>query len=114
MKLTALIVSALLLIGTAAFAGPDLGGNWETNVFGSVVKAKVQQDGINISGVANVYNPFGKKDVYHFKGTTQDGRVNASHHSGHSFVGTLTPDGRLVGVLNTKTGTRFDITARRR
>ena len=113
--LKALLVLSLLVCAPLAIAGPgNVSGTYETWVFGSKVKALVQQQGNNISGVAYIYRPFGKKSTYHFNGRIDKGRVVASHFQGHVFHGRVDGRGRLQGVITTRKGHRISISAPRR
>jgi hypothetical protein len=108
---------ALLLVSmfsSAAGAGLNIAGNWESRFMGSLIQAKVDQNGDNVRGVAYVYGPFGQKDTYHFTGKVDGARVVASHHDGHLFSGNLTPAGHLVGMLKTKDGYKLPVEATRR
>lgn len=89
----------------------NISGNWEANVMGSRVVAKVHQEGSAVNGVAYVYSPVGKKNTYHFSGNFEGNRLFASHTNGHSFTGGLRPDGRLVGTLTTSRGHKLGINA---
>ena len=113
--LTSVLLQALLIFAFAAGAsGADASGEYETWVFGSRVKAYVKQSGKNISGVAHIYAPFGKKNTYHFTGKIDRGRVVASHFQGHFFQGSYDGQGRISGVITTKNGHRINISAPRR
>ncbi len=111
--------SAILIILITALYFPahaaqrDISGNYEASVMGSVIKAKIEQAGTDIRGVAYVYAS-GKKNTYHFTGTVNGDRVQAIHTSGHVFNGNVTPGGDLVGVLKTKGGHSLSVHAARR
>lgn len=108
---------ALLVVSMslpAAGAGVNIAGNWESRLMGSLIQAKVDQNGKDVSGVAYVYSPFGHKDTYHFTGKIDGARIVASHHDGHLFSGNVTPAGRLIGVLKTKDGYQMTVEASRR
>jgi hypothetical protein len=98
----------------AAGAGVNIAGNWESRFLGSLIQAKIDQNGNDVSGVAYVYSPLGQKDTYHFSGKIDGAKVVASHHDGHLFSGNLTPAGLLVGVLKTKGGHQVPVEASRR
>jgi hypothetical protein len=100
-------------VGVVWAVGVNITGNWQANVLGTVIKASVNQNGRAISGVANVYNLFGKKDVYHFTGAVDNGRINASHHSGHVFSGNVSSGGQIEGVLRTANGHKVGVVATR-
>ncbi len=108
------IVLLLSMFLSAAAAGINIAGSWESRFMGSLIQAKIDQNGNNVSGVAYVYSPLGRKDTYHFKGKVDGARVVASHHDGHLFSGNVTPDGHLVGVLKTKGGHQIPVEASRR
>ncbi|HMK36561.1 MAG TPA: hypothetical protein VK463_15920 [Desulfomonilaceae bacterium] len=112
-----LTLSAVLLVLTvfpAEGTGLNVTGNWEASVLGSTVKAQVRQEGHLIEGVAHVYTLFGAKDTYHFAGNINHGKIFASHNSGHTFSGSVTPDGRMVGTLKTRGGKRVGVNAFRK
>lgn len=110
----AIIITLMSMCVPAAGAGVNIAGNWESRLMGSLIQAKVDQRGNNLSGVAYVYSPLGHKDTYHFTGKVNGARVVASHHDGHLFSGNVTPDGHLVGVLKTRGGYRVAVEASRR
>jgi hypothetical protein len=76
---------------------------------GSSIQLVVKHNGMRIAGTLTIHNPTGKEDTYHFQGTFDGAHIVATHHSGHSFRGTLTPEGRLVGTLTTKYGKTFNV-----
>jgi hypothetical protein len=102
------LVVALCLTGAALAA--DRSYKWEGSALGVRIKVTATAKGEQVSGVAHIVTP-GKKDTYHFSGTLEGNRLNVSHHSGHVFSGTLSPEGRVEGVLTTKTGQRIPISA---
>ncbi len=73
------------------------------------MEAKVNQKGKKTDGGAHVYGWFGQKDTYHFKGVIDEGKITASHYSGHSFRGTLTSRGSVTGVVRTKKGLKISV-----
>ena len=91
----------------------NVSGDYEASVMGSVIQARIDQDGDAIQGVAYVYSG-GKKNTYHFKGTVNGNKIQASHYSGHAFSGNVTSGGDLVGVLRTRGGHKISINAARR
>ncbi|MBM4326533.1 MAG: hypothetical protein FJ118_05135 [Deltaproteobacteria bacterium] len=105
---------AVLALCSLAGASSNMAGKWVAWIMGHKIEANVNQQGSKISGVAYVYDPFGKKDQYHFTGSVSNGQIVASHHQGHFFNGKLTPEGRIVGVIKTRGGHRFDVVARHR
>jgi hypothetical protein len=112
--LAAVIILIVSTCVPAAGAGVNIAGNWESRFMGSLIQAKVDQNGNNVSGVAYVYGPLGHKDTYHFTGKVDGARVVASHHDGHLFSGKVTPAGHLVGVVKTKGGYQVAVDATRR
>jgi hypothetical protein len=107
------IVLVLMLQVPALSAQKNVSGDYEASVMGSVIKARIDQNGEAIQGVADVYSG-GKKNTYHFTGSVNGNRIQASHYSGHVFSGNVTPEGDLVGVLKTKGGHKISINAARR
>ncbi len=114
MKIITFLLPALLVALPLMAAEPNVAGNWQANVFGSKVKANVEQSGASIRGVAHVYKLFGGKDTYHFTGGVDQGRVTASHPSGYVFTGTMLSANQVRGVLTLRDGKRIDILAKRR
>lgn len=111
----------LLLLGSLSLATasaakaqePDFSGAWISSCMGSTLEATVVQEETHIKGVAYVFT-FGEKNAYHFTGTIQDGRIHATHYSGHTFDGRLLPTGEIEGTLVTgEKGHRLDLVARR-
>jgi len=94
-----------------AVLGTDRSYKWETSAMGVRIKVTATTIGEQVSGIAYVFRPSGKKDTYHFSGRMEGERISVSHHSRHSFSGTLTPQGKVVGVLTTRTGQRIPISA---
>lgn len=90
----------------------ELTGKWEASIMGHRIKAQAVQQGENLSGVAYLYDLFGNRSTWHFKGFVKGNKVVAAHHEGHVFKGDVTPDGRLVGVLNTNNGHQIPIDVR--
>ncbi|MGO9117046.1 MAG: tetratricopeptide repeat protein [Desulfomonilaceae bacterium] len=86
-----------------------LSGTWEGSYMGSRLKIQFQQSGRNVNGVLRVEGRAGIEDVYHFNGTYDRGNIVASHSDGHNFRGKLTDDRRLVGVVTTSKGTKFNL-----
>jgi len=107
-----LCVAVLLAFCSLTWAATNMAGKWVAWIMGHKIEANVNQHGSKISGVAYVYAPFGKKDQYHFTGSVNNGQIVASHHEGHLFNGKLTPEGRIVGIIKTRGGHRFDVVAR--
>ncbi|MGO9572101.1 MAG: hypothetical protein ACLP5H_31650 [Desulfomonilaceae bacterium] len=112
--LTAVTLVLTCMCLSAAGAGVNIAGNWESRFMGSLIQAKIDQNGDAVSGVAYVYSPLGQKDTYHFTGKIDGAKVVASHHDGHLFSGNVTPAGHLVGVLKTKGGHQVPMEATRR
>jgi hypothetical protein len=114
LKRSALLVILISVLCLPAHAAQrDITGNYEASVMGSIIKARIEQAGAEIRGVAYVYSG-GKKNTYHFTGTVNGDRVQASHYSGHAFNGNVTPGGDLVGVLRTRGGHNLSVHAARR
>jgi tetratricopeptide (TPR) repeat protein len=83
----------------------NITGDWETTYMGSRIRLQVfHHEGKVIKGVFRITNPVGKEDTYHFTGTSENGNIQGSHHSGQSFRGKLNPNQRLTGVLRTTNG----------
>ncbi len=77
-------------------------GVWDAEHTFSDIEIHVNQNGEYIEGVVYVYGIFGGKDTYHYQGHIYpDGRVVASHHSGHEFEGQMYSDSRGEGVVTT-------------
>lgn len=112
-----LILLGLLLMFLAASmvlgSENDLAGLWKgTNCF-SRITAEVSQHGDRIDGVLTVLGPFHGRDVYHFTGICREGRITASHYTGHAFQGRLSAPGKVCGVLTTRTGMKLQVEAER-
>jgi hypothetical protein len=113
-KHLALFVILLTVLCLPAHAAQrDVSGNYEASVMGSVIKARIEQAGADIRGVAYVYSG-GKKNTYHFIGTVNGNRIQANHSDGHAFNGNVTPEGNLIGVLRTRGGHNLSVNAARR
>jgi hypothetical protein len=112
--LAAVIIMLAAMCLPASGAGVNIAGNWESRLMGSLIQARIDQNGNVVSGVAYVYSPLGQKDTYHFTGKIDGARVVASHHDGHLFSGNITSAGHLVGVLKTKGGHQLPLEASRR
>lgn len=108
----------VLLILFAAFhawaSEPNVSGRWEAHIMGSRIEARIDQNRNRISGVAYIFDPFGKKDTYHFQGHIQGGRIQVAHGDGHVFSGSLTQADQLVGVIRAASGRQVAVTASRR
>jgi hypothetical protein len=87
---------------------------WESWYLCARATAEIKRSGSVIQGVLSVIQPFQDVWTYHFTGAIADDTVEASHYSGHRFVGKLVNEGEVSGVLTTRTGMSFTITARRR
>ncbi|MBI5250805.1 MAG: hypothetical protein HY912_15045 [Desulfomonile tiedjei] len=112
-KRAILLIIVIMICVPAHGAQRDISGNYEASVMGSVMTARIEQDGDALQGVAHVYTG-GKKNTYHFTGTINGNRFQASHNSGHIFSGNVTSRGDLVGVLKTRGGHRISVNAARR
>jgi len=110
--LTGIALAALLSLASVSLAC-DLNGTWHASGMGASIEIKAIQQGNAFSGVAYVSTGSGQRSTYHFKGTVAGSRVEGSHHEGHSFSGTLTPDCRLKGTFNTRFGHRVPVTLTR-
>lgn len=106
---TAICLLSFVLASTFFAEAAELTGKWEASILGHRVKAEALQQGENLSGVAYLYDLFGNRSTWHFKGLVKGNKVVASHHTGHVFNGDVTPDGRLVGVLSTNNGHKIPI-----
>ncbi|MDR1856985.1 MAG: hypothetical protein LBR22_07480 [Desulfovibrio sp.] len=62
-----------------------------------------------LRGVVHLRLMSGQVDVYHINGTVKDGRVTASHSSGHSFTGRLVAPDRVKGRIVLKSGRKIDL-----
>ena len=87
---------------------------WESRYLFAEAIAEIEQNGQAIWGVLLLKQPFCEVWSFHFTGTIAADAVEASHHSGHHFVGKLVNDREITGILTTKTGMCLTITARRR
>jgi hypothetical protein len=74
----------------------------------------VDHDGEAITGVAYILGPFGGKDTYHFAGSFKDGKIVASHYSGHVFRGDVVSAQEIAGELEAASGERLSMKAYRR
>ncbi len=112
-KLCAVAV-LLTVVPFAQFADAEnIAGRWHGSLVGHKIEVDVNQNGDQVNGAAKLYDPFGKKDVYHFKGAINGNQVSGAHTSGHRFDGVLTPQGTISGVLTTKGGQRANVELRR-
>lgn len=97
-----LCAALLLAAAPAALAMYDCTGTWDAEHMFSEIEIHVTQTGDRIEGVAYVYGIFGGVDTYHFQGRVfPDGRIEASHHSGHTFEGRMISENQGEGVLTT-------------
>ncbi len=106
-------VTSVLFLGRIADA-QDIAGRWNGSVMAHAVEIDVNRDGHQVDGVARLFSPFGKKTVYHFKGSVDGSRVQGAHSSGHRFQGNLMADGSVAGVLTTKDGIKLNVQMFRR
>jgi len=111
-KRTILLLIIFIIHVPAFGAQTDISGNYEASVMGSVIKARIEQDGEAIQGVAYVYAG-GKRNTYHFEGTINGNKIYAGHANGHIFSGNVTPTGNLVGTLKTRSGHKIPVNAAR-
>ncbi len=107
--LTLVCVTLALAFSSTRSWAVELTGKWEASIFGHRFTAQTQQKGQKLSGVAYLYDFFGNRSTYHFRGMVNGNKVVASHHDGHVFNGDVTPDGRLVGTLRTSNGHKIPI-----
>ena len=107
--LPVLLLSLEILAIPEGVSASNLTGVWEAWKLGVRVSANVKQTGNNLSGVAYVYNLFGKRDTYHFDGSVQGDKVVGRHHDGMAFSGTITPQGHVEGILKTVEGMKIPI-----
>lgn len=87
---------------------------WESYYLVAKATAEVKRTGSAVQGVLTVKQPFQDDWIYHFTGSVADDRVEAAHYSGHRFSGKLVNDGEVSGVVTTRTGMTFTISAKRR
>lgn len=93
---------------------PDLTGTWESSYFLADILIEVKQKRDRIRGKVVISRLIGGDNSYHFRGrVTEDGSIEASHTSGHTFSGKLTARNKGTGVLTTKNGTTLNITGKR-
>ncbi len=104
----------LLFFCAAAFPAKSPAEVWEGRCLLARAVAEVERDGANIRGVVFLKEPFREVSTYHFSGEITGDEVFASHYTGHRFRGRLIGDGRISGVLTTKTGERLTIDIIRR
>lgn len=96
-----------------ALAGePDITGVWQGSLYGSDVRATVEQHQRDVTAVAVVHDLTGGTNVYHFFGVIENGHLVLLHPSGHRFEGDA-HDREIVGVLTTKGGSRLEVRAQR-
>ena len=90
---------------------PDsLVGDWDTTFMGTRIQLSVLNHvGTSISGRLRITNTMGKQDTYHFQGTFDRGNIQASHHDGYVFKGSLGTGNRLTGVLRLRDGRQIPI-----
>ncbi|NLI82136.1 MAG: hypothetical protein GX443_10685 [Deltaproteobacteria bacterium] len=88
--------------------GENLTGRWEASYFLNRIVVDVVNEGETLQGVLYLYPLGGETSTYHFKGTISRGKLEARHHSGHSFRGTVRRN-QVQGVLTTKTGMRVPL-----
>jgi hypothetical protein len=78
-------------------------------MLGAEIKTDVQRRGNRLKGVVYVRLPFSKWRTYHFTGKINGRTVRASHHSGHRFMGNITRDNNVEGILTTSKGRRIPL-----
>jgi hypothetical protein len=121
MSLKARAVALLMLLGGlggcgCAFAEAKTSKSevWEARYLFARVVANVRQEGNTLKGVAWVHGVEREVLTYHFSGTVHEGKILASHYTGHEFRGEMVSDRKAVGVLTTSKGWSFRVEAKRR
>ena len=112
-------IGLVWLVLVCCMFGPHITGAeaseiWESRYLLAEAVAEVEQTGQTVRGVLFVRQPLREVWIYHFTGTIEGDVLEASHHSGHRFVGKLVNEREITGVVTTRTGTRLTITARKR
>jgi hypothetical protein len=87
---------------------------WESQYLFTRSEAHINKDKDKIWGVLYLHGLFGKVDTYHFKGTLVDGKIKAAHYRGHKFEGRMVSRDKVVGVLTSRQGMKFNVTSHRR
>lgn len=109
-------LAAFLMLAVPVFGSDgNMSGKWETRVMGYKVQGTIQRQGNDINGVLYVYPPFSRqKWTFHYTGRIDGDKVYASHTDGHVFRGKIGPDKRVEGIITTKDGYRFPVSAKPR
>ncbi len=104
-----LFLCGQLLVASPSQAQPvNLSGKWEATYFFSRITVDMEHKGPSVRGVMVLYDPSGDMSTYHFEGIFWEGRLEARHHSGHAFEGTMR-ENVLTGTLTMKTGEKYPI-----
>ena len=119
MSLKARIVAFFILLGglggcPVAGAETSISEVWEASYLFATVVANVRQEGDKLKGVAWVHGLGDEVMTYHFTGTVREGKIQASHYTGHAFRGEMVSGRKAVGVLTTSKGWSFQVEAKRR
>ncbi len=114
MTLRKLAVSCILafVFASQAIAQVDISGTWQARYMFTDMTAHVDNMNGALSGFVIVYEPR-EKVVYHFTGTLEGDKIQASHPDGYAFTGHLTSDGRIVGALTTNKGLTIQVAVTR-
>nr|WP_287410380.1 hypothetical protein [Pseudodesulfovibrio sp.] len=91
----------------------NITGVWKGRYFIADLIAHIEQTNSRISGHAEIHQPFGKVDIYHFSGTVRGNRVIAAHHKGSTFEGLVMNQDAIAGIVTTYKGNKLHISAKR-
>lgn len=94
-----------------AGAAPNYTGTWKVDHLLVRAVANVECKEESLQGVLFLHTISGRVDTYHFRGSVKDGNIEASHRDGHHFQGRAVGQGKVSGLLTTKTGIRIPIEA---
>ena len=119
MSLKARAVAFLIILGGLggcpfAEAKTSKSEVWEARYLFARIVANIRQEGNALKGVAWVHGVESEVLTYHFSGTVHEGKILASHYTGHEFRGEMVSDRKAVGVLTTSKGWSFRVEAKRR
>jgi len=109
----ALALLLIFILASSTFAQDSYSGVWETSQLCNKIIAHVKHEGDFLSGVVTIYEILGEDLTYHFAGTLKEDKVEVSHHEGHVFRGKILSNGKITGLLTTKTGVRIKIELKR-
>lgn len=104
---------ALLVLSLPARAQADVTGLWVTSFMGSQVECHLEQRDTFLWGVAFVTTPSGERNTYHLAGRVVGIEVTAMHGGGSSFVGALTEENKVEGLMSFANGAKLTMQARR-